>query len=256
MDSLSKALIMVAGVLLAMIVIAFFTYSLNNMSGWASSKQDELQIEQIQKFNKEFEAYDKKLMYGVDVISCLNKAISINDKVEDGSYDKLFEVKISLKLKDTTSLEDSITVYHMTSKSGKLREDKYADGNGPAGSNRVELKKLNITVLKKDVSEYVDFPTYLATKTLKYKNNSNSFELTAQQNGFNESLLRNLMANSTKLEETITNSNQSNSSQENSWTKVEVKSALYIIKTKRFNCNKIEYNSTTGRVNYMEFNEI
>lgn len=259
-DSLSKALIIVAGVLLAMIVIAFFTYSLNKMSSWASSRQDEVQIEQTQKFNKEFEAYDKSLMYGVDVISCLNKAISINDKVKSGTYDKLYEVKIKLNLKNNTKLQDTVTIYHMVSTSGKLREDNYVEGKGPESPYNMTFSdgivKAGITILK-DKSYYQVYPVEFKTVTLDYKNNATNFELTAQLSGSgnNEGLLRELLKNSTELEQ-IRKNPKSNSSQEKSWTKVVVRCALYTIKTKRFKCNDITYNATTGRVNYMEFSEV
>lgn len=44
--------------------------------------EDTLQ-EEILAFNNGFEAYNKKLMYGIDVISVLNKAIDNNRKYED-----------------------------------------------------------------------------------------------------------------------------------------------------------------------------
>ena len=64
--SLSKALIIVAGVLLAMLVVAFITFSFQRMGTWATANDQELLAEQKEKFNKEYEAYDKNLMYGVD----------------------------------------------------------------------------------------------------------------------------------------------------------------------------------------------
>ena len=82
-ESVSKALIMVASVLHAMIVVGFITFSFGQMGIWATVQDDEVLTQQTTDFNREYEAYDKNLMYGVDVISCLNKALSNNDKIED-----------------------------------------------------------------------------------------------------------------------------------------------------------------------------
>ena len=119
-NSLSKALIIAAGVLLAMVVVAFMMYSFREISSWSTTQNEEQTTEQIEKFNKEYEAFDKDLMYGVDVISCLNKAKSNNDKVEAEGYSSSYLVKVNVTFKK--KLSETIRVYYVSKDSKKEKE--------------------------------------------------------------------------------------------------------------------------------------
>lgn len=116
-NSISKALIMIASVLLAIIVIGFVTYTFGQMGIWATVQDDEVLTQQTNQFNREYEAYGKDLMYGVDVISCLNKAKSSNDKIDDARkingerYDKNYLVEVSFEI--NSGLKETVRVYHM-----------------------------------------------------------------------------------------------------------------------------------------------
>lgn len=128
--SISKALIMVASVLLAMIVIAFMTFTFNRTGTWATTQDQEKLTEQIQKFNKEYEAYDKDLMYGVDVISCLNKVLANNDKITSEKvingekYDISYAVDAEVAI--TSDMQESIIV--MYRERGTSRERTQEEG--------------------------------------------------------------------------------------------------------------------------------
>ena len=106
-SSLSKALIMIASVLLAIIVIGFMTFTFRRTGDWATTQDDEMLTKQAAEFNQQFEAYDKDLMYGVDVISCLNKAKSNNDQIIDerkingDKYDDSYQVIVAVQLKSS-----------------------------------------------------------------------------------------------------------------------------------------------------------
>ena len=80
MENAAKALGIAAGVLLAVILMSLIAYFFSNLSEWPQQQDDMESAEQLAKFNKEYEVYEKSQMYGVDVISCLNKAKSNNEK--------------------------------------------------------------------------------------------------------------------------------------------------------------------------------
>lgn len=274
-NSISKALIMVASVLLAMLVIAFIVHSFMQVGNWATTQDDELLTEQKDKFNKEYEVYDKKLMYGVDVISCLNKALSNNLKVEENrlvngeKYDESYEVKVKVTLTQKQSgssqirpLEESITVSY---RGQDQKEYAYGDDEGPEKANSTQKYKLNemtskFKFLSKDYTKISNFEgnTRLVSKSMTSKlNNITEFNITAKKNGTNETETRALLSVADMVSEVIKNTDSKTSGQGKGvgWTKAEFRSALYDLKTRKFKCTNLTY-SDSGRVNYIEFEEI
>lgn len=252
--SLSKALIMVAGVLVAMVVIAFMTHSFNQMGDWATTKDEELLIEQNQEFNKEYEVYDKDLMYGVDVISCLNKALSNNKKITDKrvvngeQYDASYEVKVDVIINKT--LTEGIRIYHMNA-SGK--EIEYTGDENP----KDDLK--NIDEIFKISTEYKEsgISQLGLNRTLKHgyedtKVKKGTYSLTVNTSSTDTIIA--LLTLSNDLKQTVKNNSQ-NATKTTSWTKAVWETPLYDLKTRKFKCSKLTY-SESGRVNYIEFKEI
>lgn len=264
--SISKALIMVASVLLAMIVIAFITFSFRRMGQWAITSDDELLTKQKDKFNKEYEVYDKDLMYGVDVISCLNKALSNNDKISKKEYvtgdmlDQSYEIKVKVSLKNKM-LEESLKVYHIDEVSKK--ESAYENDAGPikTGTQKYKLSDMEkkFSFLDKPYESISNFgqTTELKTQNVQCNNLKNVSELniTSNENGTNEEETRKLLSLSDTISEIIKNPDKTESSRKDGWTKAEFRSALYDLKTRKFKCIKLTY-SEAGRVNYIEFKEI
>ena len=80
MENASKALEMAAGVLLGVLLLSLVAYFFTSISSWPEQQDDEKSSQQTAQFNLEFEVYDKKGMYGADVISCLTKAENNNEK--------------------------------------------------------------------------------------------------------------------------------------------------------------------------------
>ena len=255
---------MVAGVLLAMIVIAFVAHSFMQIGSWATTQDDEVLIAQKEKFNKEYEVYDKKLMYGVDVISCLNKALSNNDKINNRQvingelYDETYEVSVKVTLKGKP-LEESMKVYHMVN--GK--EMAYEKDKGPTN---IKLEDTDFNFIKdiNDNRSYVSKISNLNGNSqlqteegldCKEIKDITEFNLTKDGDVEGENALRALLAVSNALSEIVKNKDKGNSGKETSWTKAEFHTALYDLKTRKFKCTKLTY-SDSGRVNYIEFKEI
>ena len=86
MENATKALVMVANMLLAVIILSLVLYFYNRLRTLPLEEDLNTAIEQAQEFNKQFEVYDKRIMYGVDVVSALNKAISNNEKYIQGKW--------------------------------------------------------------------------------------------------------------------------------------------------------------------------
>ena len=253
--SISKALIMVASLLLAMIVIAFMTYTFNRTSTWAEAQDQQKLSEQIQQFNKEYEAYDKKLMYGMDVISCLNKVLSNNEKVTNESvvngekYDVTYKVDASVTINKT--LQESLTVYYRE-KGGTREKEAYDETFGRLTSENFE----KITKISKKFNS----DTELRTQTEDSEIENDVYDLTYDWNeneNNNEGKLRKQLKSSNELSITIKNTGTLDKDDDGKvWTKVIYRTPLYGLKTRKFKCSNIEYNPNTGRICKIEFEEI
>ncbi len=80
MENASKAIIIAGGVLISIIAISIFYFIFANIGIMAEGTETEYEQQELVAFNTGFEAYNKKLMYGIDIISVLNQAIDNNTK--------------------------------------------------------------------------------------------------------------------------------------------------------------------------------
>lgn len=78
MENASKAIIIAGGILIGMITISIFYFVLGHTGYMVETTQTDQYQKQLIAFNTGFEAYNKKRMYGIDIVSVLNKAIDNN----------------------------------------------------------------------------------------------------------------------------------------------------------------------------------
>lgn len=103
MENASKALLMAGGILIAILVIGVVIYMFNSSSFLFKSSEDIERAEQIEAFNREYEAYNRKLMRGTDIISIINKVNSNNEKYEDIPE---YQMSVKFKLIETIEYKD------------------------------------------------------------------------------------------------------------------------------------------------------
>ncbi|MBR6033188.1 MAG: hypothetical protein IKP28_00290 [Clostridia bacterium] len=80
MENASKALIMAAGVFLAMLVIGAFLYMWNAIGGYAQEVENKKLTEQVSAFNMQYESYLGRVLRGNDVATVVNKVRNNNQK--------------------------------------------------------------------------------------------------------------------------------------------------------------------------------
>ena len=88
MENASKALIIAGSILLAMITISIFYFSFGKVGEAAESVSENTDQKELMAFNSSFEAYNKKVMYGADILSVINKAIDNNRSYGVEYYEK------------------------------------------------------------------------------------------------------------------------------------------------------------------------
>ncbi len=85
MENASKAIIIVGGMLIALLVISLLVIGWNEITDY-NKKEEQIETrEQIMKFNKEFESYNKKVVYGYQLVSLANLISDTNNVY----YDKI-----------------------------------------------------------------------------------------------------------------------------------------------------------------------
>lgn len=80
MENASKAFYWGGGILIGILVISIFYYIFSQASILMKETQPDTEQKELMKFNKSFEAYNKQIMYGADIITLMNKAIDNNEK--------------------------------------------------------------------------------------------------------------------------------------------------------------------------------
>lgn len=264
MENASKALIMAAGVLLSVMVFGIVVYFFSRLSAIPTSEEEATLIEQVQKFNLEYEIYDKRLMYGVDVISVLNKANSNNEKYVEGVFlsggksGEEFYVDVEVKLK--TDVVESLIVYRIyTNGAGKTMETPYPYNgkDGPDGHYKIFVdseaseKKGKLVIPKGASNDTTKFTTTTTLKTVK--NQKVLEEGTYYLRDNTKTTLKNLLSFSDNMRQEVKNPDIYGGE---SWSRALWETALYNFKIKKFKCTSTHYSKTTGRIDNLVFEEI
>ena len=289
MENASKALEMAAGVMLGVLILTLIAYFFTSISSWPEEQEDEKKAEQIAKFNLEYEVYDKKGMYGSDVISCLTKAENNNKKYYEGGgflsgqkYGETYWINVYVYLKN--DLEEQMIVYHMQTGADNVYKQVLQY------SNECEDYTLGQIGFKFDESEhgktytFFDANTQLKNTTKKISSSSyppgksssdfiNISDVLISDNGksYNAWLYKKtgntvdtntetplqilLDTCSSNIKQIVTNRENSRESLE-AWSSAEWRTALYDFKMRKFRCDNIKYNELTGRVSEIYFSEI
>lgn len=256
MENASKALMMAGAVLITIMVFGMFIYFISEFSGYPAQQEELLRIEQVAKFNQEYESYYKDKMYGTDVVTIMNKVISNNKKYADpitGRYeinaDNHYinvEIKMSSEIKpfaeayneveDTDNMDANDPIVNMTLIENCTIRGEIIDGNSTESFQK-ELKpiansKENITLMQEHGKFMVSNQTveefFSSEEVVKIK-------LTSPTEYNNEKVANKKYD---KFNYTL------------------VYSGFTDFKRKLFKCTGIEYNKETGMVNKISFAEI
>ena len=90
MENATKALLITGGALIAIIIISLFISMFSNIKSMEQTQDKKIEMQQIAAFNAEYEAFDKKVMYGADVITLANKIENNNNSYSANNIIKLY----------------------------------------------------------------------------------------------------------------------------------------------------------------------
>lgn len=133
MENASKALMIAGGVLLALMIITLCLYMANHIKTIKEANEQQEKTAQLQKFNQEYETYNKKIMYGSDVISVINKIADNNERYKDNL---LYQIKYEGPEKETIEK----TAFY------KCSEIKYNEKTGRVNYMKFETHENNNSI--------------------------------------------------------------------------------------------------------------
>ena len=290
MENASKALEMAAGVLLGVLLLSMVAYFFTSISSWPEQQDNEKNSEQTAQFNLEFEVYDKKGMYGADVISCLTKAENNNKKYYEGGsflsgqkYGETYWINVYVNLK--SDLMEELIVYHMQSGTDSIYKQvlQYGDECKEYTLGEIEFKfetteegtepytyftedtelesrteKISATNPPpgRDASDFINISDTLITDNGNTYNAWLYKKTGSTVNTEDETPLQILLDTcSSNIKQIVTNKEDNKESLE-AWSSAEWRTALYDFKMRKFRCDNIKYSEVTGRVNEIYFSEI
>lgn len=93
MENASQALLIAGGILITILILSMVVVMISNISTAQQTIQTQEEIERLSSWNAEWEAYNKKLLYGTEVLTIMNKAEQNNIEFEN-SKQFIIEIKI------------------------------------------------------------------------------------------------------------------------------------------------------------------
>ena len=132
MENAARALLMAGGILFAIIIISVFMLGYSGMSQIQQEKEYQEAVKEINRFNEAYIAFNKKAMYGSDVISVMNRAIN-NNKIYDANPGEEYYVNIIFSLHpDNGDIENSEYTYVLNEMTGTYTSSKTNGGANKA----------------------------------------------------------------------------------------------------------------------------
>ena len=284
MENASKALIIAAGVLLSVMIISLLIYTGKSFGLIAKAEQEAKLTEDKHNFNMEYEIYDKTLMYGTDVLSCLNKAQSNNQKYVNNNYfgrdnldsstraEYLIDVEVTLN----NTIQESVRVYKLNTAGKRVQTttgevvsttDKLFKSTSPVHfdvPNSIIWYYFENGKVKKETGNYSNtlwsnpnsiINSTLKTQTIDTKLTAGTYNLFTDGNTDDGKIgkLSALLSTATLVEQTVYNDTYTDSEE---WYCATWRTAAYDFKTRKFKCTGIEYSDETGYVSKLKFEEV
>lgn len=119
MENASKALLMTGSILIGIILLSLAVYVYNIMSEAKKMETSTFTEEQLIKYNQEFLAYDKSVMYGTDVITVLSKAIDYNKRYAEIDESNFINIEFELLEGEEYDVKDVTTKYIYNNSTGR-----------------------------------------------------------------------------------------------------------------------------------------
>lgn len=203
MENATKALLMAAGILIAIIILSIAIVVYGRISGLYQAKQNNISQEQLAAFNGQYTVYDRSDVTGFELVGLINKIADFNQNKLDQGYE---EMSISVKINELPNgklFGTGIYIYDGKNSSSNRKtllrnitemqnlEAKYGAGNltklvsnmsyltkfGGDGTKEIrDVLGKDYTLNDLDKEKLLKYEDYLSFKRAEYKCLSNQTE--------------------------------------------------------------------------------
>lgn len=166
MENVSRALIIIGGMLLAILIMSLLVFVFNKISVLPTEQIQQHSELGIVEFNRSFEVYQKPLMYGTDIISVINKAVDHNMNngllsANSNFFSKSFTNSITGELmtidatintkEDKLDLFTRVRIFYVTKdEKGQLAENEYMNDTAIEGHEKETMEDVLISEKDKE----------------------------------------------------------------------------------------------------------
>lgn len=224
MENASKALLIAGGVFLAVMILSLVSYMATISGRMADEQNQRTELEQLTAFNKEYLAFNKKRMYGTDVITVVNKAINNNNSMLLNDVAEPYYINIIIR---------------------------------PAQTFTTTIYKIDNTEVSGDEEEVTSVSTLHPDVRTEFGITATPFN-TFMQSGVDYSLGNwqgETFVTNSNFESFFNNSTTDKETVHGNYT-YKYYSALTNFKRAIFKCTGFDYNPLTGRIEWMRFEQI
>jgi len=103
MENAADALLIAGGILLAILTLTLLVYMFGNINTMGTAQTEKEELERLAAWNAEWEAYNKQVLYGAEVLTVINKAQQNNIE-----YDNNTKHTVEIKVLDNSMVKTEI----------------------------------------------------------------------------------------------------------------------------------------------------
>ena len=121
MENAAKALIIASGILIAIMTLSILVYASTTRTRIAQAQNEKRAAEELAKFNMEYNSYNKDRLYGLDVITVMNKAIEHNRRMQQANVADPYYINIIFRTNENFKNEIYVCTINVGTKE-KIRD--------------------------------------------------------------------------------------------------------------------------------------
>jgi len=144
MENASKALLMAAGMLIAVLLVSIFALMFSTMSEYTKAYDERKETEELQAFNVQFEKYVQNGATAQDIVTVINLVKSYNEKNEYSSGDSSY-MTAELTLVMTPAIDQETDYDSLNEFLKNNSYDVYNNGTPlDTSDDKTKMKKYNV----------------------------------------------------------------------------------------------------------------